>query len=326
MRYDRHGFPIPAEFEPPVPDDQSDLSGPSRLSTAGQPRAGRRQARPGRGKRIFLLAVLLGLVVPAIAGPAVMPTVRQAVVQWSLERAIMREGRGAVGAAIGDVTRAIDWAGRSLENDPQWKSSLLCWRAMLKIENRDTGGGLADADLAASVAPTAIQPLRIRALANVILGDADAALAAAEAASRLAGPVDPEALNHLAYIRALVGRDLEVALADIETALAGDEGGSPERLDTRGYILHLLGRQQEAIDDLNLAIEAAQEERRRLVLLSGHVTRGELDYRLRSADQALAVMHHHRGLACKALGLLGQAEQDLTVAEQKGFDPSRGVF
>ncbi|MDA1201670.1 MAG: hypothetical protein O3C39_08290, partial [Planctomycetota bacterium] len=147
MPYDRHGFPIPAEFEPPAPADE----------LAAAPRRASRlpTRRPGAGKRIFLLAMLLGLVVPAIAGPAVMPTLRQAVVQWSLERAIMREGRGALAAAIGDVSRAIDWAGRPLDNDPQWKSSLLCWRAMLKIENRDASGGLADANLAASAAPTA---------------------------------------------------------------------------------------------------------------------------------------------------------------------------
>jgi hypothetical protein len=91
-------------------------------------------------------------------------------------------------------------------------------------------------------------------------------------------------------------------------------------------VLHLLGRQQDALADLNAAIERAQEDRRRLLLLSGHLTDGELAYRLRVADHGLAVMHHHRGLACKALGLRGQAEQDLAIAERKGFDPSRGVF
>jgi hypothetical protein len=37
-------------------------------------------------------------------------------------------------------------------------------------------------------------------------------------------------------------------------------------------------------------------------------------------------MLHHRGLACRALGLEGQAEQDLAAAEKKGFDPSRGIL
>ena len=114
--------------------------------------------------------------------------------------------------------------------------------------------------------------------------------------------------------------------ADTGFLVADNGAPSPELLDTRGYVLHLLGRQQEAVDDLNIAIDSAQNERRRLLLLAGHVDPGELAYRLRSANHGLAVMHHHRGLACRALGLVGQAEQDLAVAEKKGFDPTRGIF
>jgi len=319
MKYDQLGFPIPTEFGP-RPDDLEPAG--TRLAAGGGPP---RRQTAGPVKRLFVLAMLLVLLVPTVVGPAVMPAVREGVVQWSLERAIAREGRGSLEAAIGDLSRAISWSGGD-QAAPLPASRLLCWRAMLRIENRDPGGGLADAEAAARVAPTAVQPQRIRALAFVVLGDADSALTAAQAAVDLAGPDDPEALNHRAYIRALVGRDLEAALADIDRALAGGGGPSPEFLDTRGYVLHLLGRQQEAVDDLNLAIDSSQDDRRRLVLLAGHVDPGELAYRLRSADHGLAVMHRHRGLACRALGLTGQAEQDQAVAEKKGFDPSRGIF
>jgi len=315
MQYDSLGFPIPTEFEPPVDDDVGGRARP----------APQRRRTAGPGKRLLLAAVFLGVLGPAVIAPAMMPAIREAVVQWSLERAIAREGRGSLAAAIGDVSRAIRWSGPP-EAAGLAHSRLLCWRAMLRIENRDPSGGLTDAELAAAAAPTAVQPHRVRALALVVIGDADAALTAAQAAIDLAGPDDPEALNHRAYIRALVGRDFELALADIERALAQAGGPSPEFLDTRGYLLHLLGRQQEAIDDLNLAIDSAQNDRRRLLMLAGHVDPGELAYRVRSADHALAVMHHHRGLACRSLGLVGQAEQDLAVAERKGFDPSRGIF
>ena len=314
MPFDKLGFPIPAEFEPPQDADPPRRPNPRRGSPAG------------RGKRFFLLALLLGLFVPLLVAPAVMPVVRTAVVQWSLERAILREGRGALYEAIGDVTRAIRWGGPGLEADPQWKSRLLCWRGMLRIENRDASGGLEDATLASSIAPTDVQPKQVMALAHAIRGEVDACLAAAQACVDLAGSDNPEALNHRAYMRALLERDLEKALDDIETALAGSGEGSPEFLDTRGFILHLLGRQQESLADLNMAIDAAQEDRRRLLLLAGHIDSGELAYRLRGADHGLAVMHQHRGLACRALGLRGQAEQDLAVAAQKGFDPSRGLW
>ncbi len=328
MRYDKLGFPIPAEFDPPEPlrPGQDQIDGPTRESESPPAAGSGRRSRPGRGKRLFLLAVLVGVVVPAVVVPAVLPAVREVVMEFSLDLAIRREGRGAVSDAIGHVSRAIRWGGTTLNADPQRKSTLLCWRAMLRIENRDVPGALRDVDLAASIAPTAVEPQRVRALAEVIRGDADAALAAAETVVDLAGRSDPEALNHRAYIRALVGRELDAALDDIQAALEGSGAGSPAFLDTRGFIFHLLGRQQEALDDLNVAIDAAQAERRRLMLLAGHVSDGALAYRLRGADQGLAVMHHHRALACRALGLEGQATQDFTIAEQKGFDPSRGVF
>lgn len=316
MKYDRLGFPIPPEFDRPGDEEAG-------LSLRPEPR---RKGRAGPGKQLFVVALILGLVVPVIVAPTVMPAVRLAVMDWSLERAILREGRGAVAAAIDDMTRAIDWGGPVLEAEPTEKCRLLCWRAMLAIQNGDPAAALADAAVAASIAPTDKQPQRVTALAHAIHGDAEATLAAAEMVIELSGAGDPEALNHRAYMRALVGRDLPAALADIETALEGSGEGSPEFLDTRGFVLHLLGRQQDALADLNAAIERAQEDRRRLLLLSGHLTDGELAYRLRVADHGLAVMHHHRGLACKALGLRGQAEQDLAIAERKGFDPSRGVF
>lgn len=319
MNFDRLGFPIPPEFDRPADDTPA----PRPRGTEAAPR---RRRGPGPAKRIVLVAVLLGLIVPALVAPAVMPSVRLAVMQWSLERAILREGRGSLTAAIDDMTRAIAWGGPLLESEPAEKSRLLCWRAMLRIENRDLSAAVADAALAASIAPTAVQPHKVLALAHAIRGDADAALAASQAAVDLAGAGNPEALNHRAYMRALVGRDLEGALADIEAALGESDEGSPEFLDTRGFILHLLGRQQEALADLNDAIDGAQEQRRRLVLLSGHVSSGELAYRLRAADHGLAVMHHHRGLACRELGLERQAEQDLAIAEKKGFDPSRGIY
>jgi len=320
MNYDRLGFPIPPEFERPAEAAATAVRGAATNRTRGS------RGGAGPAKRLILVAVLLGLIIPALAAPAVMPAVRLGVMQWSLERAILREGRGSLAAAIDDMTRAIAWGGPLLESDPVEKSRLLCWRAMLQIESRAPSAALKDATLAAAIAPTAVQPQRVLALAYVIRGDADAALAAAEMAVELAGPGNPEARNHRAYIRALVGRELEAALEDIEAALAGSGEGSPEFLDTRGYVLHLLGRQQEALADLNTAIDATQEQRRRLLLLSGHISDGDLAYRVRTTDHGLAVMHHHRGLACQALGLRGQAEQDLAIAEKKGFDPARGIF
>jgi len=276
----------------------------------------------GLGKAVVVWGLLLFGVGPALLLPAAMPVVRRAVVQWSVERAVGHEGRDDVAAAADDVARAIAW----LERDAEAKGRLLCWRAMLLLENRQPAAAVAEATRAAACMPAAAMPRRTRALAHVVAGDATAALADAEAAVQFSGEGNPEGLNHRAYIRALVGRDLEAALADVEAALAGGGGDAAEFLDTRGFILHLLGRHQEAIDDLNQAIGKTQQSRRREEVVAGGADDVTVAYRLRSIDHALAVMHHHRGLACRAVGLERQAEQDFAIAERKGFDPSRGVL
>lgn len=315
MRYDRHGFPIPPDFDPAPPAD--DLR-PCRTAPKATPGPGTPRRSAGDRKRLLVLGLAAAIIVPALLLPEVLPAVRQMVVEWSLEQAAEREARNDLGGAITNVGRAIRWHGDDVD--------LLCMRSMLRLEDRDAVGALEDATLAATLSPTSPQPLRVRALVNVVLGEADAALADAELVVDIAAPGDPEALNHRAYIRALVGRDLPAALADIDAAIGTQREASPELLDTRGFVLHLLGRTQEAIDQLNLAIDGMQQNRRQLALLAGRIDRTELARRLRSLDHGLAVMLHHRALACEKAGLEEQAKQDFAIAKKKGFDPSRGIF
>ena len=255
---------------------------------------------------------------PAIVIPQVLPVVRELVVQWSLERAAECEARSDITGAVNDVSRAVRWLGDDAD--------LLCMRAMLRLEERDASGCLEDAVRASGIAPTAVQPWRVRALVNVVLDDVDAAIAAADMVINLSSPGDPDALNHRAYIRGLVGRDLPAALADIDRAIAATGDGSPEMLDTRGFLLHLVGRHREAVDQLNLAITGMQQNRRKLGLLSGRVDPVQLACRVRGLEHGMAVMLQHRALACRAVGLEEQAKQDFDLAERKGFDPSRGIF
>jgi len=329
MRYDRHGFPIPAEFErPAVAQDAADFDrvGPRPamleqddgygLGRAAPVPAGRQ--RPGAWKRWLLLAVILGGVVPAIVIPQVLPVVREVVVQWSLEQAAECEARGDIAGAVADVSRALRWLGDDAD--------LLCMRSMLRLEERDASGCLEDAMRASGIAPTAVQPWRVRALVNVVLEDVESALAAADMVINLSAPGDPDALNHRAYIRGLVGRDLPAALADIDRAIGGSEEASPEMLDTRGFLLHLVGRHRDAVDQLNLAITGMQQNRRKLALLAGRVDPVQLACRVRVLEHGMAVMLHHRALACRAVGLEEQAKQDFDLADRKGFDPTRGIF
>jgi len=343
MRYDREGFPIPSEFEGPRDDleafgpvpDRGRAGAPSPASTARgggrgdppprSPFAAERSARqvredqsPLRRKRYSLLFLVAAVLVPAVAIPELLPVVRDVVVEWSLHEAAGHEARGDVVGALGAVERAVAWHAEDAD--------LLVRRGQLRLQNRDPAGAIRDANQAVVLAPFAPQARRLRALVHTVLERPDEALADAEAVVGMTVPGDSESLNLRAYTRALVKRDLPEALADIELAIERGVGDLPEHLDTRGYILHLLGRHHEAIDELNRAIDGMQALRERLEVSRGRVDPIELDLRLRSVDQGLAVMHQHRGEACAAAGFEAQARQDLDLAARKGFDPTRGVF
>ena len=323
MQYDRDGFPIPPAFDLAA-DRDSFGNGFGWGGGKGQPAPAPAipGSVPGRQpktrKRAWLLLLVAAGLVPAVVIPEVMPAVRQGIVEWALERAAVREAGEDVPGAIADLGTALYWHG----DDPD----LLCMRALLRLEDRDAAGAIEDATQAATQAPLSPQPARVRALAAVVAGNVGMALADAGMVVDLSAPGDPEALNHRAYIRALVGRELPAALADIERAIATLGEPSPELLDTRGFILHLLDRQAEAIDQLNLAIDAMQQNRRQLRLLSGRMERSELIRRMRALDRGLAVMLHHRALACAEAGLVEQAAQDGELARKKGFDTARGIF
>jgi tetratricopeptide (TPR) repeat protein len=315
MRYDREGFPIPPEFELP---DATAAAEALPVSDSGTVQPRRRTGRAGWRKRLVVLAVLLGVVVPGLLGPQLLPTISAAVVNWSLEQAYACQATDDVAGAVNHLSRAISCHG----DHPD----LLCMRALARLESRDPQGALKDARQAAVLAPLASQPLRIQAVVLVVLGEADDAVAAADRAAELAGADAAAAVNHRAYIRGLVARDLDAALASIEQVVSSDDDAPPAFVDTHGFLLHLVGRHQEAIDQLNHAIAGMREERQAFARRFGRSPSTAATVRLREIDQALAVMYHHRSLACGAIGLSGQAEQDQQLAREKGFDPSRGIL
>jgi tetratricopeptide (TPR) repeat protein len=138
---------------------------------------------------------------------------------------------------------------------------------------------------------------------------------------------DPDPWNERAYVRAIAGLELEEGLDDVQQAI--DLYGAPNAayLDTRGYLYHLLGRQEEALTDLNEAIALAERED---PWGAAHERRpregrgGERDRRRH--DENLSVLYHHRGLVLAALGRDEEAQADLTRAESLGYNPAGGVY
>lgn len=322
MRYDRHGFPIPPTFEPARSEaDEFDRPGDGQRVRPGRDvslSASPAERRPGKAKRTWLVLLACCVLLPAVALPAVWPALRDIAVEASVEEALRLDALGDAKGALAHLDRAVTLA----SDDPR----LLCLRGQVRVSDGDAVGALHDAHGAVKLAPNDPGPLRLRATVHTVLERADEALADAQRVVDISGPGNAEALNLRAYTRALLRRDLPEALEDIERALAGQGSELPEHLDTRGYVLHLLGRSTEAIDDFNRAIDGMQELRRRLSLGIGRGDAMALSQRLRFIDQALAVMHRHRAEACREAGFESQAEQDFEISRRKGYDPSRGIF
>lgn len=118
--------------------------------------------------------------------------------------------------------------------------------------------------------------------------------------------------NTVAYFSALLNQDLEKALQRAERALAAS-GNDPAVLDTRGYILHRLGRNEQAIDDLQRAV--GELEPSSAALKPG-------DPRAKN----FAVIVYHRSLILEALGKSSEAEQDRKRVRELGFEPDQHLF
>jgi tetratricopeptide (TPR) repeat protein len=322
---DEHGFPIPPPFE--LPKNRDDEA----------------PARPKislKAKRLWILGILLLVVVPILFGPKIVSVARGVFVDWLVSRAEQRILDGDNQGALVDLDRAIEWSPTS------WL--LYSDRAAVRQQLKDLPGSLEDYSKSIELLETAKGGRKAFRLMNERAGSRPQALAnayysrgmvyarmgkgraAIDDANKAFDYVQNEgARNNRAYIRALVKMELKEGLEDIEQALLA-EGENPDFLDTRGYLLHLLDRNEEALKDLNQAVDAKLEAKRRIAqnLLAQNlvVDRRVLDELSRSIDQGLAVLYHHRGLVQEKLGHRDEATEDLKAGDKLGYDPDSGVW
>jgi tetratricopeptide (TPR) repeat protein len=74
-------------------------------------------------------------------------------------------------------------------------------------------------------------------------------------------PRTAQMLNHLAYLRALAGVELDQALKDVNRALELS-GGDPGIMDTKAWVLHALVKDLEALAVLNDAFQKLEKRSR----------------------------------------------------------------
>jgi tetratricopeptide (TPR) repeat protein len=316
-KYDALGFPIPPTFEDLQLPDRDAPTRPGRPATHKLPT---RRASPR--KRIVLGLILAGIVLLA-AVPWLKDVGAGLLGDWLAERARDKFVRGDMSGTIADSTRAFSLLGENL-NDER-RIELLAIRASAKMELNDLDGSLADFDRVLTSPKTdrgnRIQCFLGRSWVHCRLKNYAAALDDASSAMELYGRDHEVLLNQRAYIRALANaekkdqEELAAGLDDVERALSMQ----PDKaafIDTRGYLLYLLGQYDEALNEMERAIALTEDVYRR----EYHAADSQ---RLR---EDLAVMYYHLALIQQAKDQKRDAEASFQLAEEYGYNPEAGVL
>ncbi len=317
-RLDEHGFPIPATF-----DNEPARRRPSRTF----------QIVWRSGLVLAFIAVLVGLIFQSpIAEGA-----KQLLAGRLLQRAQEKERLSDPQGALADVNRAA-----ALVPD---RPLVLELRAHLKLTLNDVEGSLEDYNALVKLDRRYAPAYLGRSTALQRLNRHQEAIDDLTQAIKLSPSRDAMPRNNRAYARALAGVDLHEALGDVQQAIAmveenlAHESLTPHKssmamvalaksqkaayLDTRGYIYFLQQRYDDALADLELAIQLTDEFRRFLL------RQAPAEYHpfyQRQFDHELSVMYHHRGQVYDKLGKLEESRADLDLAAKLGYNPAEGVF
>lgn len=284
--------------------------------------------------RFGVLGVLAVIAIGVVFGPQILATGRSTLGDHFKMQAARKFESGDSAGALADIDRALAVS----PDDPQ--SVLL--RGICRLQAHDLEGSLADLDRLIempSTLPTNERQIseayRQRSIVYQRLGRHREAIQDATRVVLLGSGDNPAALNHRAYARAIAAGDrsqqaitkeeLEEGLKDIDRALSIDGSDEPAFLDTRAYILHLLDRNEEALPDMDKAIEVTQQQKA-LVEMREDARGPYIQRTLKYLDENLAVMHHHRGLIHQELGNTEEAEQDLKLGKKLGYNPAAGVY
>lgn len=325
-RIDRDGFPIPATFDDntrgPTPPEQ-----PRTLS---------------KGWMLLLILAPLGiaLLLGGVFGGG-------AWTQMLMQSALTKYQEGDTPGALAELDRAAYWTKKL---PPEFYQL----RGAIRMDAGDLEGAEADCNELVKQSPDDAAAYTLRSqvyqresFRNDGRNRHAAAIADLGQAVRLSSNDDPMPKNNRAYARALAGIELKEGLSDAEQSIELLDKhaknplipGSAERsiqlarsramvLDTRGYLHHLLGNQEQALADLNEAIKLSVEsEKGTFELQKVQDAAPKLKERLRKQFQEpLSVLHHHRALIHEKMGHVEEASADREQAKTLGYDPANGIF
>jgi tetratricopeptide (TPR) repeat protein len=314
IQVDEHGLPVAQGFgdEPPRRGERS--------------AARWYKTRPAR--KVLGVIAVLAVMVPLLY-PKLRTSVPPMLAEWWHNRAQQRYYSDNLGGALSDLDLAIG----IVPDDHELHAELFRLRGLYRLDDHEREGHLQEAipdfDRAIELDPKLADAYKDRSRALQRLGQHRAGLDDLERYVKLRPKNNPQALNARAYGRALAETELYEALQDIQQAIKSN--GAPEAayLDTRGWIHYLRGDYKAALADLDLAIVLAKKEKLHWFGRLHHDPRiepGRRSFLMRRFDENLGVMHHHRGKVHEKLGSADQADSDLQLGKELGYDPARGVW
>ncbi|MBL8826682.1 MAG: tetratricopeptide repeat protein [Planctomycetaceae bacterium] len=304
---DPHGFRVPQRFDdsaavPPAPD---------------------RFRRQLQAMVSVVLTIAAGLL---LFRSELADTGREAMANYYLNRARPHILQQDYNAALVEVDRAIEWHDKGI--------NLYQMRSQLHGKLKQFDAAVADLTAAMEKLPTDDKSQRRELLIERSVmyqrqRKQTEALADLDQAYNIRSAKNSTLLNNRAYARAVFNVEIEGALKDIKQAIEwADRAPNASFIDTRGYVYFRLKRYDEALKDIEQAIELTEAERvediaRMEALKSPTYVREQV---LKSYDESLAVMYHHRGEIHEQLGNKTQAEADMKKAKEMGYDREAGVF
>lgn len=294
---DKDGFPIPPTFE--------DL----------QP-----QPPQSRRRHVTLVRLALVLVGAGLVGSVVVKSLgREYIAHWYLKRAEQDYRAENLPGALANADQAQSW----LPDAPE----IYYLRAHYREQAKDFSGSLEDYNKLIEMRPSFASAYSGRSVVYQRMERHREAIDDVSKAIQLRPRNDHTLLNHRAYTRAIGNLELPQALDDVQRAIDMAPGEQAAYLDTRGYIYHLLGRDDEALVDLDRAVQLTVAERKKnlesIAARLGESERKRLEKLYREHE---AVMVYHRGQIHEKLGHEEQAQADLERGKSLGYDPAEGVY
>lgn len=302
-RVDEYGFPIPPTFHD-TPDRDAVIA----------------HWKGSRWVRLGLLALVLGTAATALLTTEVGKGPRKALAEGFAQRALRAWQRDELSSALRNLNTAL-W----LDPDqPQWYLE----RGRLRLETADLSGSLEDLNRYLKAAPASADGYLVRSMTWQRLGQHRNAIDDLSKAIEYLPPGEPLGWNNRAYARAIAGVDLEEALQDVQKAIKLSDRESSAYIDTRGYIYYLLGDYAAALADMERAVWVAHRESNQIMeLLAARNLHPAVVRRVRrQLDEQLAVIYTHRGMVREKLGMFAEAQADLDLGRELGYNPERGVF